>query len=628
MIFIHYFKTKLNVLLLLILPNFMFMILNFSQVFAYSNPDFFLKQGVGARQLGMGNAGTAVCDDASAIFFNPAGLAYLKNVELASMHSEAYDFDIKYDYISLILPIVRGRVLGVSGAVLKTDQIPITKDKIPNIVNYVEDKEQVVMVSYGHRISRHAALGLTLKDIKQYLYFKEATGNELDVGILYTPSKTVSLGLNLQDVLPSELKWSTGVSDVIPLTIRGGIAFKIPDWGSIIAIDADKVEGRKIKINGGWEYQFNEAFIGRLGVNDGQGTIGFSLLKYNWRFDYAYMKADLGEVQRFSATTRFGSYLFENIWHRFKRPTKPQCDDPKLKLTNNAKCDKTIDVNSNCSNGKCNENVKSKIASYPSSSSIPLNVPNSVVTPQPDINKVLASDQSPYIPTPTSKSNTKGVRLPDEKMKEGNKLLLAGRYDEAVRAFREALNMKPDLEEAHIKLAGIYQYQKLYVEAIEEYKDAIAINPTNVNNYLSVASLYAKIGEFDKAAEACEIIMKMAPDSPQAKTAKNLYENFKLKVPASDSKVLLSPSNIEKLNFEEDANQKIYVDNKKSKSSSKTKKTSSKSTIKPPKQKENSQSEQKLKQTKTQTKSTSNITKNNTYQIGRNTIIKSDILED
>ncbi|HOT77812.1 MAG TPA: hypothetical protein PK467_18640, partial [Candidatus Wallbacteria bacterium] len=49
---------------------------------AYSNPDFFLKQGVGARQLGMGNAGTAVADDASAVFFNPAGLAFLKNLEL------------------------------------------------------------------------------------------------------------------------------------------------------------------------------------------------------------------------------------------------------------------------------------------------------------------------------------------------------------------------------------------------------------------------------------------------------------------------------------------------------------------------------------------------------------------
>lgn len=529
---------------------------------AYSNPDFFLKQGVGARQLGMGNAGTAVADDASAVFFNPAGLAYLKNLELTTMHSEAYDFDIKYDYLNLVLPLVHGRVIGVSGAVLKTDQIPITKDKIPNIVNYVEDKEQVTMFSYGHRISRHAAVGFTLKDIKQYLYFKEAVGSEADFGILYNPSKTISLGLNLQDILPGEMKWSTGVTDSIPLTLRGGIAFKLPDWGSIITVDADKVQDRDVKLNGGWEYQFNETFLGRAGVNDGQGTVGFSLVRYGWRFDYAYMRADLGEVQRFSATTRFGSYLFDSVWKRFRRPRSPQCDDPKMKLTSKAKCDKIGQVNHDCASGGCTTPAApgSKIAAYPSASKrVEVKTAVDAVAPQPDINKVLAKDQSPVVQTPAPPSANGARRLPDEKMKEGNKLVLAGRYDEAARAFREALNMKPDLEEAHVKLAGIYQYQKLYTEAIEEYKDAIAINPSNPDNYISVSSLYAKIGEFDKAAEACEIVMRMAPGTPRAKTAQNLYETFKRQAP-QDERMVLRADNIRGLNFEEGGEGPLKLD--------------------------------------------------------------------
>ncbi|HOD42145.1 MAG TPA: PorV/PorQ family protein, partial [Candidatus Wallbacteria bacterium] len=549
-------KNRVRVMLWLFMAVFMgaFIVsglLSFAR--AYSNPDFFLKQGVGARQLGMGNAGTAVADDASAVFFNPAGLAFLKNLELTSMHSEAYDFDIKYDYLNLILPIIHGRVIGVAGAVLKTDQIPITKDKIPNIVNYVEDKEQVAMISYGHKISRQAAIGFTYKDIKHYLYFKEAVGSEADFGILYNPSKTISLGLNVQDFLPGELKWSTGVTDSIPLTLRGGIAFKLPDWGSIITFDADKVQDRDVKLNGGWEYQFNETFLGRAGVNDGQATAGFSIMKYGWRFDYAYMKAELGEVQRFSGTTRFGSYLFENLWKRFKRPREPQCGE--MKITSNAKCDKLSTPGHDCKTGDCSKpNPGSKLASYPSAGSRKdVALAKDVMAPQPDINKVLAKDQSPVVQIPRSAN----LRLPDEKMKEGNKMVLAGRYDEAAKAFREALNMKPNLEEAHTKLAGIYQYQKLYVEAIEEYKDAIAINPSNPDNYISVSSLYAKIGEFEKAAEACEIVIRMAPGTPKAKTAQNLYETFRRQSAPSDDKLLLRADNIQSLNFEDVADAQL-----------------------------------------------------------------------
>jgi len=540
--------------------------------FAYSNPDFFLKQGVGARQLGMGNAGTAVADDASAIFFNPAGLAFLKNVEITTMHSEAYDFDIKYDYLSLILPLVHGRVIGVSGALLKTDQIPITKDKIPNIVNYTEDKEQVGMFSYGHKISERAALGLTVKEIKQSLYFKEAKGSEADFGILYKPSKTINFGLNVQDALPSELKWSTGVTDSIPFTVRGGMAIKLRDWGSLLAIDADKVQGRNVKLNAGWEYQFNETFLGRAGVNDGQGTAGFSLTRGGWRFDYAYMRADLGEVQRFSATARFGNYLFENLFRKAKRPTTPQCDDPngKMSLQSRAVCKKGhIEAVSDCAS--CSSS--SKIASYPSASRrdasqiVKLGATDrnpaasfsgsksgagkrlvSAAEPQPDINKVLGKDESPVIEIPRAS----GVRKPDEKIREGNKLVLAGRNDEAVKAYREALNMKPNSEDAHVKLAGIYQYQKLYGEAIEEYKDAIAINPTNPDNYISIGSLYAKIGEFDKASEACEIVTKMAPGTDKAKIANNLYETFKRQATPPDNKLKLSARNISSLDIEEE----------------------------------------------------------------------------
>ena len=47
----------------------------------------YLKMGVGARALGMGSAFTAVADDSTASFWNPAGLAKMKKPEASFMHA-------------------------------------------------------------------------------------------------------------------------------------------------------------------------------------------------------------------------------------------------------------------------------------------------------------------------------------------------------------------------------------------------------------------------------------------------------------------------------------------------------------------------------------------------------------
>ena len=63
----------------------------------YSNE--FLSIGIGARQMGMGGAGTARIDDVTAGYWNPAGLCDLKGkMDFGLMHSEYFAGLAKLDY--------------------------------------------------------------------------------------------------------------------------------------------------------------------------------------------------------------------------------------------------------------------------------------------------------------------------------------------------------------------------------------------------------------------------------------------------------------------------------------------------------------------------------------------------
>src|SRR6476661_6837958 len=93
----HYLSAFL--FLLLLCPS-----TGYSQFRKYSNE--FLNIGAGARGLAMGNAQVASVDDATAGYWNPAGLTGVKdNINVSAMHAEYFAGIAKYEYASIAAPV-------------------------------------------------------------------------------------------------------------------------------------------------------------------------------------------------------------------------------------------------------------------------------------------------------------------------------------------------------------------------------------------------------------------------------------------------------------------------------------------------------------------------------------------
>lgn len=297
----------------------------------------FLKMGVGARALGMGSAFIAVADDATAAFWNPAGLALLETSEASFMHANL-TLDRKYNFFNYAhtvkdesggnkyvwaLSHVRFGIDGIpetrlangrtDGAIYNpNDNLPATDPdgrytpgRNVYIFSYFDDTETSTFGSYARKLADKFYGGVNIKRICQDLFTNSADTWGLDLGFIYVPSDKSRIGLSIRD-LGESLKWDTdsGHSDKIPVTTTAGIAYKARD-NLTFAADLNKVQDMDVKFRAGAELWLKDYAALRLGSQAGDLTLGASFKLEKWRFDYSYVDETLGEAHRISASKQF-----------------------------------------------------------------------------------------------------------------------------------------------------------------------------------------------------------------------------------------------------------------------------------------------------------------------------------
>lgn len=300
----------------------------------------YLRVGAGARALGMGGAFLAVADDATAGYWNPAGLNYLRHRSVLYMHSEEQRSQVQYDFIGLALP--QGgepgsrSALGVSLLRLGVDDIPVTPSaeelrpgidfedgdgnpatNLPTENNgrwdvgerlflsdfkYESSNDFAGLFSYARDLSPRLTLGGSLKVLYRTLVGHSAWGAGLDAGLTYQVSQSASVALVARDLTTTLMSWDTGTTESIAASVSLGgqvthalSPMHVVTGAANVRLDKSSRridsnfggDGMAGELHVGGEYWYHNAFALRTGVSGRDLTFGAGFRRQGLGIDYA-----------------------------------------------------------------------------------------------------------------------------------------------------------------------------------------------------------------------------------------------------------------------------------------------------------------------------------------------------
>lgn len=307
----------------------------------------FLKISAGSRGLAMGNANVAIVNDLSSGFWNPAGLAHLKGIQVY-FENNGWLAGTDYNFGSFGFEWPRVGVFSLSLTMLTTpDDLVRTVENPNGTGEKFNSQDMSIGLSIGKKLTDHLSLGATIKNIRQRIWHSSGQTVGVDIGVQYhTPIKNLILGASIanfgNDISLTGRDMNLSVdpdptnqgniefvnaqyeTDAFPLPLLfrvglGGYLIKKENFNMLLAFDAVHPNDNYEYINIGLETNVNNMFsiragypsIGKKDAIEG-ASFGFGLkypiMNSTNNFTIDYTSADfgpLGIVQRVSISFNY-----------------------------------------------------------------------------------------------------------------------------------------------------------------------------------------------------------------------------------------------------------------------------------------------------------------------------------
>ncbi|MBN1997932.1 PorV/PorQ family protein [candidate division KSB1 bacterium] len=306
----------------------------------------FLNIDVGSRAVGMGGAYVSIANDATAMFWNPAGIAKSDKMEAVFHHSD-WIADINFNYIAAVLPIAGIGNFGINATALSMpDMERTTLDSPEGTGEMFSAGSMAFGVAFGRSLTDRFSIGFNVKYVNESIYHSSTDGFAFDVGTQFTTQFSgLKIGMSITNYGP---KVSMAGRDMLtqvdinpnvagnnenmnaylktdafdlPLMFRVGMAIDmlkgIGNSNLILSADALHPNDDVESVNVGAEYVFNNILALRGGytslfAEDFEAGLSFGggihhqLMSVEMSLDYAYRDFGLLEnVQMFTLGLKF-----------------------------------------------------------------------------------------------------------------------------------------------------------------------------------------------------------------------------------------------------------------------------------------------------------------------------------